>query len=298
MKTERTTPFSVIIPAHNEEATIARCLKALYDDAPAAALPEVLVVCNGCTDRTEEIARQVAPHATVISLETGSKPLALNTGNERAKALPRFFVDADISVDYRSLAATAKVLAEPGIMAAAPALFVDTTACSWPVRTYYAVWTSQPYVLDGMIGSGVMGLSEEGLRVVGSFPHIIADDEYVRTRFPSAQRRRVAEDDTGKPVYLTMSPPRNLASLIRIESRQRAGMAQLKRLLGNAQTDSRMTGGGSLLRTIGQDNSLFDIALYLAVKVAGRIRYRWSRMRGTQQLWLRDESSRQAPPVV
>ncbi len=49
--------FSIIIPAHNEEKLIGRCL----DSITAASVPyknqvEVIVVLNRCTDRTEEIA--------------------------------------------------------------------------------------------------------------------------------------------------------------------------------------------------------------------------------------------------
>ena len=44
-------PVSVVIPAHDEEAVIERCLGTLLADARAGEV-EVVVVCNGCTDDT------------------------------------------------------------------------------------------------------------------------------------------------------------------------------------------------------------------------------------------------------
>ena len=42
---------SVIIPAHNEAASIGRNLRALREGTRGGDL-DVVVVCNGCTDRT------------------------------------------------------------------------------------------------------------------------------------------------------------------------------------------------------------------------------------------------------
>ena len=52
--------FSVVIPAHNEEQYIGKCLEAV-EAAAKAVLPcttEIIVVTNRCTDRTDEIARK------------------------------------------------------------------------------------------------------------------------------------------------------------------------------------------------------------------------------------------------
>ena len=49
-------PISVVIPAHDEEAVVGRCLAALLDGARPGEL-DVVVVCNGCTDATADIAR-------------------------------------------------------------------------------------------------------------------------------------------------------------------------------------------------------------------------------------------------
>ena len=72
--------ISVIIPAHNEEVVITRCLQALLEDAPIDAM-EVFVVCNGCTDRTAELARAQGYPVQVIEIPEASKVAALNAGD-------------------------------------------------------------------------------------------------------------------------------------------------------------------------------------------------------------------------
>ena len=50
--------FSIIIPAHNEEKYIRKCLDSIVKASEAyKEQTEVIVVLNRCTDRTEEIAK-------------------------------------------------------------------------------------------------------------------------------------------------------------------------------------------------------------------------------------------------
>ena len=58
----------------------------------------MVVVCNGCHDRTAEVARQVAPLATVVEIPVASKVAALNAGDAVARYFPRFYLDADIEL--------------------------------------------------------------------------------------------------------------------------------------------------------------------------------------------------------
>jgi len=284
-------PFSVIIPAHNEANVIARCLNTILADAPPGGL-EILVVCNGCTDDTAARARAVSPMVRVIELDKGSKPLALNEGNARATHAIRLFVDADIRVGFNALDALDRVLRSGRAKAASPALDVDLSAVSFPVRGYYRVWLQLPYVLDNMVGSGVFGLSPDGMARIGEFPPIIADDEYVRTRFPSSERCLLRADEQGRPVFFTIYPPRTLWSLIRVESRQRAGVAQLHERYPSGETH-RMTTWPALFATLRKGASLIDLGFFLLVKGLGRLHFQFSRMRKLDHRWLRDDTSRQ-----
>ena len=51
--------ISVIVPAHNEEKYIARCICSIKAAAKYyGGDVEIIVVCNRCTDRTAEIAKK------------------------------------------------------------------------------------------------------------------------------------------------------------------------------------------------------------------------------------------------
>ena len=64
--------FSVIIPAHNEEKVLGRCLDALLADSRPGEM-EIVVAANGCTDRTVEIARGYCNPVRVVEV---SQPLS------------------------------------------------------------------------------------------------------------------------------------------------------------------------------------------------------------------------------
>jgi len=64
--------ISVMVPCHNEERVIAHTLRALLAlDYPAAKL-EILIINDGSTDRTAEVARQFAEDPRVRLLEVPS----------------------------------------------------------------------------------------------------------------------------------------------------------------------------------------------------------------------------------
>jgi 1,2-diacylglycerol 3-beta-glucosyltransferase len=78
--------FLVLIPAHNEETVIGRCLQAIYADARARDL--VLVVADRCMDNTATIARQFG--ASVLERGPEQEPgraAARQAGLEQARAL-------------------------------------------------------------------------------------------------------------------------------------------------------------------------------------------------------------------
>lgn len=88
--------FSIIIPAKNEEANIGRCLDSIRQVELDAALFEIIVVDNGSTDRTVEIARQkgavvfVKPELTISGLR--------NFGAANSTGQILVFIDADCTV--------------------------------------------------------------------------------------------------------------------------------------------------------------------------------------------------------
>jgi len=95
----RATKISVIIPAHNEEAYLGRTLAALHKQKHSAF--EIIVVANGCTDRTAETAAGACDQLIVRSQKGLSA--ARNAGARKAKGELLIFLDADTLLEQHAL---------------------------------------------------------------------------------------------------------------------------------------------------------------------------------------------------
>ena len=286
-------PFSVIIPAHNEEAVIARCLRTILAEAPQDAPMQIIVAANGCRDATVEQARAAAPDALVLDLPVGSKTAAINAANRAAAHFPRIYVDADVQCGYWSLLALAQALREPGIMTAAPAIRMDLSRCNWLMKAYYRAWSRQPYARAGKGGAGCYALSAEALASVGEFPPIIGDYIWIHTRFPDSQKRFIAQDGAGRDVFSVVYPPRTAREQIRVEARRQNGNAEVRRQYPSPYFANANNGGG-LSAALRSGTNPFDLAIFFMIKFAARALARWNRQRGKGQAWARDMSTREA----
>lgn len=86
--------ISIVIPAHNEEKYIGRCLASINEQAaPDDLQVETIVVLNRCTDKTEDVAKSHG--ATVVSNDSKNLSEIRNTGVAHAKAEWVITIDAD-----------------------------------------------------------------------------------------------------------------------------------------------------------------------------------------------------------
>lgn len=285
--------FSVIIPAHNEAAVIARCLQAAFAGAPANHDMQVIIAANGCSDQTAELAKAVAPEALVLDIAQGSKTHAMNAANSQALHFPRIYLDADVQCTYSSLAALARALGKPGIMTAAPEIRLDTSRLTWAARAYYRAWMRQPYATAGKGGAGCYGLSQEGFAAAGPFPPIIADDFWIHTRFPDAQKRYVTRDERGTPVFSIVHPPRTAIEQIRVEARRKIGNIEVRKNYPSPYLDEPGSKGG-LRAALSSGASLPDLAVFFTLKACAALLARWRLKRGQGAVWSRDLTSRGA----
>lgn len=209
---------SVIIPAHQEETTIGRCLASLL----MAAGPDefqVIVAANGCTDNTAEIARAF-PGVEVIELAEGSKIAAVNAARERAKPGPHIYLDGDLAITTAAARALSAAVSDGKALAAVGRMDVDLTHASWPVRQFYKAWAMSPYFDHGKFG-GVYALSVEGQKRVGQLPRLTNDDEFVSRHF-------TREDTAFVPqASFTATAPARLADLVKVRTRVQRGNREL-----------------------------------------------------------------------
>jgi glycosyltransferase involved in cell wall biosynthesis len=275
------TPVSVVMPAHDEERTIARSLGGLLSDAAPGEF-EVIVVCNGCTDRTAETARHACPDATVLEIPVASKIAALNEGERHATRFPRLYIDADVEMGTAAARAVADALASGDALCASAQVYYDCSESSWPVRRYFDIWQRLPHFASGPIG-GAYGLSRSGRERFGPFPDVIADDQFVTQQFDRSERV-VLDSHTFR-----VRPPRDLRSLVRTRTRVYRGNLQLA---ASQPTRQAPVGGAgrSLARLCRSPRDWLGVAIYVSISAVAKLR-----ARRTGPAWERDESTRTGP---
>ncbi len=102
--------ISVIIPAHNEERYVARCISSIRKAADVyGGDVEIIVVCNRCTDATEAIAK--ANGARVVHDETRCIASVRNAGIRAARGNIIVTIDCDNRMTEGTLAEIADLLA-------------------------------------------------------------------------------------------------------------------------------------------------------------------------------------------
>ncbi|MFN0030181.1 MAG: glycosyltransferase [Acidimicrobiales bacterium] len=277
------TLASIVIPAHNEERVIERLLHGLLADSRPGEF-DIVVVCNGCEDRTAELARLASPEVRVIETPEASKSAALRLGDDAALGFPRLFIDADVQISGQSVRQLANALTSGALDAGGPRRVISRDGVGFLVRCYYDVWERLPRVQDGLFGRGVIALSERGNQRVAALPQMMADDLVVSEAFGPSERTIV---DSAQVVVF---PPRTLRDLHRRRVRTATGNAQVK--LAGLQS-SRNTSTRSALRTVATDPRLLVRSpVYLAVAAAARFSARRPIKAGDYSTWLRDESSR------
>ena len=283
------TMCSVVIPAHNEEVVIGRCLDALLDGVPAGAM-EIVVACNGCTDRTAEIARAYGEPVKVVEPVTASKAAALNLGEQAVSAFPRFYVDADVVLRWAGVRTIVEAMESSGAMAAAPVAKTQFDNASCLVRAFYGVWTRTAYFQAGMIGCGVYALSKAGRARFDRFPEIIADDGFIRSRFTGSQRISVPE------AAVAVFGPRTWSALIKAKTRSRLGRYELNRQFADqvhAEQDEKDY-RGTVMALVRSPRCWACLPIYLLVNFVARYRAQRQFRQLDKYAWERDESSRQA----
>jgi exopolysaccharide biosynthesis WecB/TagA/CpsF family protein len=278
---------SVIVPAHNEARVIGRLLSQLVNSAQPGEL-DVIVVANGCSDDTVEVAASFGPTVRVISLPVASKREALAAGNRVALGFPRIYVDADVELRAEDARELAAALRRPGVLAAAPEVVLAMTGRPWSVRWHYDVWTRLPEVRRGLFGRGVVAVSEAGYARIADLPPVLADDLAASLSF-SPDERVIAVH-----AQVVIHPPLAFTDLMRVRIRAAMGVAQVETTNGAPASTAR-TRPRDLLAIVRRRPRLAPkVSLFLAVALLARLGARRAVRKGNYSEWLRDESSRRA----
>jgi len=274
-------PPSIIIPAHNEEAVILRTLRAVLDGASVGEF-EVIVVCNGCSDRTAELVRTNFADVCVLEINPASKTDALNVGIAAARG-SILLLDADIELTTTAARALFQALRRPGVDAAIGHMDIDTAGASGWVRAFYRVWLEHPYLINGKFAAAV-ALSASVVRRIGVIPSVIADDTYLRRVIP-AQRVTVLNE-----VRFLVRVPRKVATLVRVRSRVYQGTSLLAEHAPLSNSERRAEARGLLRRVARKPYLWTSLPVYVVVTLVAKCMAAAT----TTVDWHRDLTTRQA----
>lgn len=279
---------SVVIPAHNEAAVIGRCLSSILMNAEPGEF-EVVVVCNGCNDKTAEIARSFGRDVRVAELPVASKAAALNAGDALATRFPRHFIDADIEVRADDIRRVDAALRAGTALVAAPRVAVDTRETAWGVRAFWRIWLRLPYATSDLIGAGYYGMSEEARGRFRQFPDIVADDVWAQHLVDPGERMAV------QGATFIFRPPQTLSAQIRVRVRHLAANRVYREDIGGgaAEEDRRQRAG--LVKLLPFPWLWPSLVVYVGVNLAARaLSYRTYREK--EHTWSRDDTTRTVAP--
>ncbi|KAE9630576.1 glycosyltransferase family 2 protein [Parasedimentitalea maritima] len=273
---------SVLIPAHNEAGYIAACLDALFasDPLPNGMSGEVLVLANGCTDNTAEIARSISPAAgwimQVLEIAEGGKLNALNTGDATAKGDVLIYLDADVVVEPALIQQIATALAGDGPLygSGRPVVAPARTPLT---RAYGRFWQKLPFVSQGVPGFGLFAMNRAGRLRWGNWPDIISDDTFARLSFSPSERISL-------PARYHWPMVEGLENLVRVRRRQNIGVCEIEETFPQLlKNDEKMpVGVAGLLKLAGCDPLGFGAYALVSLLVKTPMyssRSRWARGR-------------------
>jgi glycosyltransferase involved in cell wall biosynthesis len=186
--------FSIVVPAHNEQELLPRCLDAIdlavqrlgrTGTQPPSRVAEVIVVANRCTDRTVAIA--VAHGATVV--EDASRCIAAvrNAGAVVATGEVLVTIDADSLMSADALVEIERHLATGRYVGGGCAFVPERTSLG--IRTTLAV--TRIAVALTRLGGVMYWCSMSDFRAIGGFDEnrTIAEDLNFARRLRAHGRR-------------------------------------------------------------------------------------------------------------
>ena len=165
-------PYSVILPAYNEEQFLPRTLESLLE--AMATIPtsgSVIVVDNNSSDRTADVARDFG--ATVVFEKFNQISRARNTGARHAATQHLVFLDADTLITANLLQTALDNLQRPDCSGGGA-----TVAADRPLKPFYksalGFWNRLSVRLHVAAGSFIY-CRKDGFDAVGGF----SEDVYV-----------------------------------------------------------------------------------------------------------------------
>jgi GT2 family glycosyltransferase len=162
-----TPRVSFIVPVRNDAVRLQTCLRSILRNNHRPGDVEIIVVDNGSTDRSAEVAAQLG--ARVIRVEQGRVAELRNRGAALATTDILAFVDADNEIVAGWVHAAVECLHMPHV-GAAGALYHAPPDGTWVQRTYgHLRGTPNGQDETDWLGSGNLAVLRTAFEAIGGF---------------------------------------------------------------------------------------------------------------------------------
>lgn len=156
--------LSIIIPAHNEEKFLAKCLQGVARaECYSGLVVEVIVVLNRCSDGTEAIAREA--NALIVHEDAANLSKIRNAGAAVASAPILVTCDADSIPHEKTFALIRDKLATERL--------IGGGTLTLPERHSLGIWCSvasvMPYLMWHGVSFGLFWCRTKDFREIGGF---------------------------------------------------------------------------------------------------------------------------------
>lgn len=170
--------ISVVIPAHNEEKYLGRCLESIDAQSMAADIQvETIVVLNRCTDKTEAVAKR---HGAIVVFNDSKNISAIkNTGVAAASSGWVVTIDADSWMSAGVLAEIASRSAAANALGGG--IRVKPERYSLGIATGYGMMLIPAWLLG--LSFGLYWFRKVDFDAIGGFSedkHIAEDVDFLR----------------------------------------------------------------------------------------------------------------------
>lgn len=163
--------FSVIVPAHNEEQYIGKCLRAIRtaEEQTESGSVQIIVVANRCTDKTAEIAAQYG--AEVIENQDKCIASIRNVGAKAAAGEILVTVDADTYIAPETFTEIRTLLESGRYIGGGAVPTFDRASLGIAVSTFYVLLQMLPEIIRcrGMLSGAVFWCRKSDFDAVGGF---------------------------------------------------------------------------------------------------------------------------------
>ena len=170
--------ISVVIPAHNEEKYIGKCLSSINEQLiPHDMEIEIITVLNRCTDKTEEIAKA---HGAVTILDNSKNLSAIkNTGVAHATAEWVITIDADSWMSKGVMSEVYHFIKSPHCLGGG--IRIKPERLSAGIVVGYGMMLTPAYILG--LSFGMYWFRKDDFDAIGGFDkkrHIAEDVDFLR----------------------------------------------------------------------------------------------------------------------